>query len=116
MKKDKSFKQVIDRTKDIAERFGKIEGRPWGIEGAMIELSKQVGELSALVMSREGYYHKNREKENPKLDPSKENISDELSDLLFIVIRIADYYGIDLEEAHLKALDSASENLKVRGV
>lgn len=43
-------------------RFEKIEGRPWGVEGATIELIKQVGELAKYVMVVENYYFPTREK------------------------------------------------------
>lgn len=82
----------------------------------MIELSKQVGDLAALVMVREKYYFRDKAKENSKYFSPKEKIADELSDLLFMVIRISEYYKIDLEEAHLEALDSAYRDLKSRGV
>ena len=36
-----------------------------------------------------------------------EKIADELSDVLFMIIRIADHYKIDLEKEHLKQLDMA---------
>ena len=44
----------------VAE-FERVEQRPWGIEGAMIELSKQVGDLSKRVMTAEKYYLRSRE-------------------------------------------------------
>jgi len=51
-----SFQEVVDRTKALIRDFEKVEKRPWGVEGAMIELQKQVGELSKQVMTFEGYY------------------------------------------------------------
>ena len=45
-----------------------------------------------------------------RYDPSVKRVADELSDILFIVIRIADYYGIDLEKEHMRQLDIAIEH------
>ena len=73
----------------------------------MIELGKQVGQLSALVMMQEKYYPLDRDQDDPSYITDKDKIADELSDLLFMTIRIADIYGIDLEKAHLKALETA---------
>jgi hypothetical protein len=52
---DESFEGIVGEIKKTISRFQKIEGKEWGIEGATIELAKQVGQLSALVMNREGY-------------------------------------------------------------
>jgi NTP pyrophosphatase (non-canonical NTP hydrolase) len=111
-----SFQGIIKQTLDVIKRFEKIENKPWGINGAMIELMKQVGDLSALIMMQEKYYPANRDKDNPRYQVSKEKIADELSDLLFIIVRIADIYQIDLEPAYIEALKHAESYLKNKGV
>jgi hypothetical protein len=45
MPTDITFKEAIALFQSIYPRFEKIQGRSWGVEGAMIELSKQVGDL-----------------------------------------------------------------------
>jgi NTP pyrophosphatase (non-canonical NTP hydrolase) len=110
-----SFQEIIRKSRFVIERFKKIEGKPWNIEGAMIELTKQIGQLSALVMMQEKYYPLDRDRDDPIYQTSKEKIADELSDLLFMTIRIADEYQIDLEQAHLKALKSAEDYLVTKG-
>ena len=111
----KSFEQAINKAREIIKRFEKIEGKKWGVQASMIELSKQVGDLSALVMAQEGYYPKNRGQDNPKYLATKEKLGDELADLLFMTIRLADLYEIDLEEAHYKALANAKSYLRSKG-
>lgn len=111
-----TFKEVINLAVDIIKRFETIEGKPWKIDGSMIELSKQVGDLSKLVMSYEGYYPKNRGKQDKEYLATKDKIADELADLLFIIIRIANYYKIDLEKAHIKARKGEVKYLKSYGV
>lgn len=91
------FNEAIAIIREMAERFKKIEGRPWGAEGTAIELTKQVGELSALIMTREGYYFNNRDKiGGDKYSVEDKAIADELFDILFATIRMADHYGINL--------------------
>ena len=111
-----TFNEAIDLAKSIIKRFENIEGKPWEIEGSMIELSKQVGDLSKLVMSYEGYYPKDRGKQDEHYEATKDKIADELADLLFTIIRIADYYDIDLEKAHIDARKGEDEYLKTHGV
>lgn len=83
-----------------------------GIHGAMIELSKQVGDLSKWVMIKEQYY---------AMDGNmpaniNEHIGDELADIFAQIIRIADYYNIDIEESHIRAREGEDECLSAMGV
>lgn len=111
-----SFEEIVEKTRSVIKRFEKIEGKPWGIDGAMIELMKQLGQLSALVMMQEQYYPTDRDQSHPQYKVSKEKIADELSDLLFMTIRIADIYEINLEEAHVLALKNAETYLESKNV
>ena len=70
-----------------------------GVNGAMIELSKQVGDLSKCIMLKEEYYSYKGERPVGL----EKNIGNELADIFGQLIRIADCYGIDLEEAHAAA-------------
>lgn len=111
-----TFREAIDLAKEIIKRFEKIEGKPWKIDGSMIELSKQVGDLSKLIMAYEGYYPKDRGVQDKQYLATKEGIADELADILLIIIRIADYYQIDLEKAHIDARKGEDKYLKSYGV
>lgn len=109
---DLTFKEVVHKTNEVIEAFQKVEQRDWGVEGNMIELMKQVGQLSQNVMVLEKYYLAKRD-ENPNYNKaSKDEIGNELSDILFMIIRIANHYDIDLESAHLKELELALKSLK----
>ena len=107
-----TFREAIELYRDVYKRFEKVEYKHWGINGAMIELSKQVGDLSKWVMVKEQYYAM----DGKIPDNINEHIGDELVDIFGQIIRIADYYGIDLEQAHYKARDSERECLKNMGV
>lgn len=116
MEEDITFKKAMKIAEDIIDRFKKIEGKPWGVDGTMIELSKQVGELSKLIMVYEGYYFSNRDKDDLQYTSNKEKIGGELADILFAVIRLAKYYNIDLLKSHLKAREDEDNLLKSKGV
>lgn len=113
---DQSFSDAIKATKQNIVRFEKIEGKPWGVEGAVIELAKQVGQLSALVMNREGYYYPEREKINSSYNATNEKIADELVDIMFAVVRIASHYNIDLVDECAKTRVTEDKFLKQKGV
>lgn len=85
-----TFHEAIDLYRNIYHRFETIEGRSWGVEGAMIELMKQAGELAKYVMVTEQYYFSGR-KQNPEYTANTAMIGDELADILAQVIRVADY-------------------------
>lgn len=109
---DLTFKEVVQKTIAVVEAFQKVEQREWGIESSMIELTKQVGELAKNVMMLENYYLA-RKKTDPNFNKaSKDEIGNELSDILYMIIRIAHHYRIDLETAHMKELDSALMYIK----
>ncbi len=115
MPADISFREAIELFRPIYQRFERLQDRPWGVEGAMIELSKQVGELAKLVMVTEGYYFAERNR-LPQYQASQSLIADELADVFAQLIRIADYYHIDLADAHVKARQSETESLSALGV
>jgi NTP pyrophosphatase (non-canonical NTP hydrolase) len=113
---DQTFEEAIGEIRKNVSRFQKIEGKPWGVEGAVIELAKQVGQLSALIMNREGYYYAEREKESNNYEGSNENIADELADIMLAVVRIADHYGIDLVATNIKTRKIEDDFLKTKNV
>ena len=114
MPADITFKEAIRLFQSIYPRFEKIQGRPWGVEGAMIELSKQVGDLSKHVMVAEKYYPPYRET-RPEYATSLDDIGDELGDIMAQLVRIADYYEIDLVDAYVKGREDEDTFLKSKG-
>lgn len=116
MNQKMSFKDTIQHTEKIIKRFEKIEGKHWGAEGAVIELQKQVGELAKFVMVQEKYYFADRPKLDKQYETNKEKIGDELADILYAIIRIADHYGVDLVDAHIKARKAEDKFLNSKKV
>ncbi|HEY1074366.1 MAG TPA: MazG-like family protein [Patescibacteria group bacterium] len=107
---------IFDLNLARIKRFEKIEGRPWGVEGAIIELTKQVGELAALVMTKEGYYFKNREQYSDKYSQNTDDIADELADITYAVTRIAKHYNIDVLKSTQKAAQEDERWFKDKGI
>ncbi len=107
----RTFREMEEMYHEIVKRFRKIELNEWNAEGAMIELSKQVGELAKQVMIKERYYA--LEGDVGDVDRC---LGNEMADVIAQVIRLADFYKINLEEAYVKAREEEDEYLKSRGV
>lgn len=107
----KTFAEMQEMYRDVVKRFKKIELQEWKAEGAMIELSKQVGELAKQVMIKEKYYA--LVGEEPDVDMC---LGNEMADVIAQVMRLADYYDIDLEKAFIEAREDENGYLKSRGV
>jgi NTP pyrophosphatase (non-canonical NTP hydrolase) len=102
MPRTRSFQDLLDITRRVIAAFDRAEQRPWSVEVTMIELAKQVGDLAKRVLMFEGYYLPDRA-DAPAYVTTREDLADELADILYCVIRVADHYRIDLEQAHLEA-------------
>jgi NTP pyrophosphatase (non-canonical NTP hydrolase) len=109
------YQQAISDIRKHIERFRKIEGKPWTTEANFIELVKQVGDLSKLVMTNEGYYFADRSG-NSRYVATKEKIADEIADLFFMLVRIADGLDIDILEASQTARKKENKFLKSKDV
>lgn len=97
-----TFEDLVAITRRVIAAFDAAERRPWSIEATMIELMKQTGDLAKHVMVTEHYYLEDRDR-TLVYHTSTENIADELADILYCLIRVAEHYHIDLEQAHLEA-------------
>lgn len=109
---DLTFKEITQKTTEVIEAFEKVEQRKWGAEGSMIELMKQVGELSKNVMMLENYYLAGKKDDPNYNNASKDEIGNELSDIFSVLVRIANHYEVDLEKTHLRELDLALRYLE----
>ncbi len=92
---------MLELARRVIAGFDARERRPWTIEAATIELAKQVGDLARHIMVAERYYLPDRDVD-PNYATTKDEIADELADLLLAIIRIADHYEINLEQAHVR--------------
>ena len=107
----KTFTEMQEMYRKVVRRFHKIELQEWNAEGAMIELYKQVGELAKQVMIKEKYYALEND-----VNDVDERLGNEMADVIAQVMRLADFYQIDLEQAFIDARDDEDRYLKSRGV
>lgn len=107
----KTFAEMQEMYRGVVRRFSQIELKPWGAAGAMIELNKQVGELARQVMIKEEYYALTGDV--PDVD---EKLGNEMADVIAQVMRLADHYHIDLEQAFIDARADEIRYLESRGV
>lgn len=102
MNKEHTFQELIEMTRKVITAFDRVEQRPWTIEVTTVELMKQVGDLAKHIMMIEQYYLPDRAN-HLNYQTSVEDIGDELADILYCLIRVAEHYHIDLETAHVQA-------------
>lgn len=100
------FNELIKHTEKIILEFERREQKKWTPEIMLVELSKQMGEVSKQIMMLEKNYVPQRGNYR-EYESSKEKLGDELSDILFMLIRISKFYKINLEKAHLDELKKA---------
>ena len=68
----------------------------------MAILSEEVGEVAKIIAIKYG-------EQSSKKDDNTENLADELSDVLFVLICLANQTGIDLERSFQLNLDKKTE-------
>ena len=68
----------------------------------MAILSEEVGEVAKIIARKYG-------EQSSKKDDNTENLADELSDVLFVLICLANQTGIDLEKSFKLNLDKKKE-------
>ena len=73
----------------------------------MAILSEEVGEVAKIIARKYG-------EQSQKKDDNIENLADELSDVLFVLICIANQTGIDLEKSFKQNLNKKTERDKNR--
>ena len=74
----------------------------------MAILTEEVGEVARIIARNYG------EQSRSSSDPGTENLADELADVLFVLICLANQTGIDLEEALERNLDKKTKRDKDR--
>src|SRR6266705_5750215 len=90
MRRERTFQELIDITRKVIHAFEHVEQRPWTIEVTMIELMKQIGDLSKHIMMMEKYYLPDRATD-PAYMTTTDDSSDELADVLYCLIRIEEH-------------------------
>ena len=90
-----TFRDAQRLVDDWIRRYG---GGYWSPLSMLAALVEEVGELSRELNAIEG-------PKKRKIDEAKSDIGMELADIVFAVICIANYYGIDLEKEFMKVIE-----------
>lgn len=104
----KNTTDIIKYSQVISKLFSEIQNRDWTIDVVALELTKQVGDLTRRLLTREGYYHNHRHSEQ-SYTGTNAAIADELADIFLGIVRVAEHYKIDL---HREIISSRDHELK----
>lgn len=103
----------MNKSISIAEAQNKVDEwivkygvRYFDIMTNMAILTEEVGEVARVIARKYG--------EQSAKDGEKLELADELSDVLWVIIAIANQIGIDLEEAFIRNLDKKTNRDKNR--
>ncbi len=101
--RQKTFRSMGEEVNSKMKKYARSMGtKEWTYETAVGDLPCQVGSLTKLLMqlkNERSRYHQTDEQ-------IQEKISDELADILSLIIFIADELGIDLADSWQKMLES----------
>src|SRR5690349_14150553 len=98
--------EMILLTRTVTRLFDKLVGE-WDASVMVTELAGEVGTLADSIMIREGH-------RPPRENSDAINLEDDVVDVLFMLIRIADHYDIDLEQAYKDMILETHEKLEQR--
>ncbi len=96
---------MVYMTREITRLFDKDVGE-WDISVMLTELTGEVGTLADSIMIEQG--HRKPRNDDPI------DLEDDIVDVMFMLIRIADHYGINLENAYKKMIYHTREKLENR--
>lgn len=107
------FKEIIKKAKKIKEAYAylnKREGyRSWGLEEHVQGLIGDVGDLTKLMMAKDGFRFADG-------NDAEAGMAKELADCLLSVIMIANELDINLEKEVLKNIQKLEEGISERKV
>jgi NTP pyrophosphatase (non-canonical NTP hydrolase) len=86
----------------IIDKWIRTHGGYWSPLSMVCAIMEEVGEVAREINSLEGYKPKKSEKEDSKL-------REELADLTFSILCIANYYKIDLGKLLISTIDKYSK-------
>jgi hypothetical protein len=85
---DIDISYLQEKCRPVMDQFIKIESKPWDRQTIIIELIGEIGSLAHQLQGYEGFKSKK---------PSMHCIKDEVSDVLFILLRLARYDNVELD-------------------
>ncbi len=107
------MRDINEMQKQVVKIFKKYQSqgtKMWTYETASHDLQYQIGKLSKCILQLKNY----RYRENLTDDEIKENLSDELVDIMAEVLFIADELKIDLNKSWEKMIESDEDKINER--
>jgi len=93
--------RLIQMSITVLDGFKRIEPRDWGVEGTLLELGTEIGSLGRALTIWENYRHGYK---------SRHQLADELSDILFVLIKLIDDMNITVKDSlTLKRIESSEQ-------
>lgn len=105
-KNSMEFKELIKKAKEVKDKYGKINEKPWGVAEYTQGFVGDVGDLMKLVMAKNDLR---------RIEDTDKKLVHELSDCLWSILIIADELGIDLEGQFVKQMDELEEKINREG-
>ena len=100
------FKQIKKRALEIRKKYAELEKKKhrkeWSKEQIMQGFVGDVGDLSKLIMAKEGMR---------EIDNVDKKLAHELSDCLWSVLVLADKYGINIEKSFMETMNELDEKI-----
>lgn len=94
------YQELLDVAIRVREKYNKLNaknhGGAWDGDKIMAGFVGDVGDLSKIVMAKNGYR---------SMDHVDEKLKHELSDCMWSILVLADYYNIDLENQFITSMD-----------
>lgn len=97
-----TLKELTQKAKEIKEKYDAINQKKWGVAEYTQGFVKDVGDLTKLVMAKNGFR---------KVEDLDEQLKHELCDCLWSVLIIADELGIDIEEEFSSQMEKLSKRI-----
>jgi len=100
----KKFSEEAVRIKKLYSEYEeKNFGRKWSKEELFIGFVSDMGDLSRLVLAKEGVM---------RIENLEEKIGHEISDCLWAILLLANEYNINIEEVFLKNMEALEKKIK----
>jgi len=99
-----SIETLVNETRILQNMFKAFEGKPWTVETFTMELLAETGSLADIIIIKEGY-------RVPRKNQQEVDIEDGISDVLFVLIMIADHYGIDIASSYMRMVEKTKKKL-----
>ncbi len=94
------------RAAEIRQKYAELNLKDghdkWAGKEYMMGFVGDVGDLAKLVMAKENLRH---------IDDTDNKLAHELSDCLWSILVLAEYYGVDLQQEFVKTMDDLEQRI-----